>query len=155
MKYYNAEYWLMMNSDNPLIRDQGDTAWVESAKKYASYFESIQDNLPKRFLKSYNQADRFHDYMIDSVALVNAGKYTSAIEFKIRRDQAVYKLLFNGVKRYLVDIPSTRNWMSGILTWGYAEFELDNDRTWIIRILCDLECEIEIHFKHISIREIT
>lgn len=140
-----------MNSDNPDTRDKGDVAWVKMAKKYSAYFEKIKNNLPKSFLKVFENNDWFHDFEIVNINLMNTGKYSPEVEFQIKKNNMVYKLKFTGVKKYVVNIPTTQNWLCGILTWGYTEFELNEDNSWVIRILCDFDCEIELLFKRVSI----
>jgi hypothetical protein len=151
MKYYIGEYWAMMNSNDPKIREEGETKWNKTVKEYGPYFETIKGKLPKTFIKLFNKNSWFHDFVFNSINLTNTGKYVSTVEFQISHDDA-YKITFTGVKGIMINIPTTRNWLCGILTWGYTEFELNNDSSWVIRILCDFDCEIEILFKKISIK---
>jgi len=154
LKYYIGEYWEMMNSDDSDTRDKGDVAWVEMAEKYSTYFETIKNKLPKSFLNTFEKSDWFHDFEIPNVNLINTGKYSPIVEFQIKNSNVVYKLVFTGVKKFVVNIPTIQNWLCGVLTWGYTEFELNDDNLWVIRILCDFDCEIEILFKRISITKI-
>lgn len=154
MKYYLSEYWEMMNSDDPNIQNEGDIAWVENANQYLTYFETIKSRLPKGFFKIFDKNEWFHDFKVENISITNTGKYSSSVELKIRKNSIKYKLLFTGVKNLLINIPTTKNWLYGILTWGYTEFELYNDNLWEIRILCDFDCEIQINYKHVSIKKI-
>ena len=151
MKYYIGEYWAMMNSCDPIIREEGVLKWDETAKNYGAYFQSVKDKLPKRFIKEYEKNDWFHDFAFDSINVSSIVKGASKIELIITNDPISYKISLSGVTSFSVDIPSTRYWMCGKLTWGYSEFELNDDGAWIIRILCDFECELEILFRRISI----
>lgn len=143
-----------MNSDDPQVRDEGDVAWVEMAKQYWSYFETIKNKLPKGFLKIFDKNDWFHDSTIDNINIMNTGKYSSIVEIQICYSDVSYKLTFKGVKKFSVNISSTKNWLGGKMTWGYTEFELNDDASWTMRILCDFDCKIEILFKTISIVKI-
>ena len=154
MKYYMSKYWEMMNSDDPDMRDKGDIGWIENTERYMSYFDTIKENLPKGFLRIFDKNDWFHDFSIENIEIMNTGKYSSIIKFIINRGNILYELTFKGVKSFFVNIPTTQNWMCGILTWGYTEFEMNDEKSWIIRILCDFDCELEILFKHISVKKV-
>lgn len=149
-----SKYWEMMNSDNPDTREKGDNIWIENVNRYMSYFETIKDNLPKNFYRVFNKNDWFHDFSIENIMLGNIKNYSSIIEILISYKSCTYKLIFKGVQAYSVNIPTTQNWLCGKLTWGYTEFEMNDDKSWVIRILCDLNCEIEILFKNISIKKL-
>lgn len=137
MKYYISDYWKMMNSDNPDVREEGEKVWVETAKKYGPYFEAIKSKLPKGFVTIFYKHGWFHNFSINRMNLLNTGRYTPIVESQISHNDTVYKITFTGVSRFLVNIPTTQNWLCGVLTWGYTEFELNDDNSWIIRILCD------------------
>ena len=143
----------MMNSDNLEVQKIGESKWIEKIKEYLFYFETIKSKLPKGFLKEFDKNDWFHDFIIKDIKIINIEKYSSVIEFQISHGQIIYKLTFKGVSRIIFNIPTTKNWLCGMLNWGYTEFEINNDNLWIIRILCDFDCEIEILFKRISINK--
>ena len=155
MKYYIGDYWAMANSCNPEIREEGKTRWVETAKEYGPYFETIRDKLPKGFMKEFDKNNWFHDFTIDIVNIVNIGKKTSTIEFHISHGESGFIITLSGVTGISVNIPNTECWLFGKLTWGYTEFELIDEKKWIVRILCDIECELEIHFRRISIKKLS
>jgi hypothetical protein len=143
-----------MNADDPYVQDKGDAVWVEMAKKYSAYFDTIKNKLPKGFMKIFDKNDWFHDFELNNINLLNTGKYSSVVEFQISHNDVVYKITFTGVKGFSVNIPTTQNWLCGMLTWGYTEFELNDDNSWIVRILCDFDCEIEILFKRITVAKV-
>lgn len=95
----------------------------------------------------------FHDFTFESINVSNIEKGTSTIEFIITHDSISYKITISGVTGLMFNITSTQYWLCGKLTWGYSEFELNDDGRWIIRILCDIECEVEILFKKIGIEK--
>ena len=154
MKYFLGKYWEMMNSDDPDIQNKGGKAWIEMAESYSAYFETIKSKLPKGFLKVFEKNNWFHDCEITSVNLINTKKSSSIVEFRIKIKNAAFKLKLTGVKKFKVDIPTTQNWMCGMLTWGYTEFELNDDNSWSIHILCDFDNEIAVSFKRISIAKV-
>ena len=154
MKYYLGEYWKMMNSDSPDIREEGEAKWTENAKKYGPYFETIREKLPKRFMYEFEKNCWFHDFAIDNINISSAGGKNTITELCISHGESAYKITFTGVRELLLNLPNTRNLMRGKLTWGYSEFEFIDEATWILRILCDLCCEFEIMFKRISIRKL-
>lgn len=155
MKYYVGEYWAMMNSDDPNIREEGEIKWVETAKKYGPYFEFIKDKLPKKFLKEFNKNEWFHDFRFESINIVNTGKRTSTVEFVITHDQIAYRITLLGVTGFMFNVPNAMQcWSFGKLTWGYTEFELNDDGTWSISILCDIDCEVNVRFNKIGIEKL-
>jgi hypothetical protein len=154
VKYYIAKYWTMMNSENLETREKGKAEWIKSAKKYRDYYDGIKGKLPKKFMKEYDKNGWFHDFTFDNINVSNTGGKTSAVELTIGNGQKLYKILLSGVTGVILNVPNTQCWMFGKLTWGYSEFELNDDGTWIISILCDIECEIEMLFKKISIEKV-
>ena len=140
-----------MNSDEPDIREKGKAAWIETAQKYGPYFEEIKKKLPKNFMKTFEKSSWFHDFVFSSINLTNMGKYMSIVEFQISHVEESYKITFSGVNKIAINIPTTQNWLCGNLTWGYTEFELNDDNSWSIRVLCDLDCEISLNFRRIAI----
>ena len=154
MKYYLSEYWIMMNSNNPAIREEGKIKWIETAKKYGPYFETIRDKLPKGFVKEFDKNSWFHDFSIENITITSSRNNTAVIELIISHGEIVYNIVFSGIKGLEINIPSTLGLMGGMLTWGYSEFELNDNNTWTIRVLCDLECEVEIIFQHLSIEKL-
>lgn len=154
MKYYIGEYWAMMNSGDLEKVEEGKIKFVETAKKYGPYFESIKNKLPKKFTKEFDKNSWFHDFTFESINVFNITKGTSTIEFIITHDPISYKITLSGVTDLMINIPSTKRWLCGKLTWGYSEFELNDDGTWIISILCDIDCEVIIHFKKIDIEKL-
>jgi len=151
MNYYIGEYWAMMNSRDSETREEGLIKWDETAKEYGPYFQSIKDKLPKKFIKEFDKNSWFHDFTFVSISVANMKKGASTVELEITNDSDSFRITLSGVMRFAFDIPSTRCWMCGKLTWGYCEFELNDDGTWIVRILCDIECELEILFKKVGI----
>ena len=136
MKYYMGEYWAMMNSDDPKTREEEELKWVETAKKYGPYFESIKNKLPKKFMKEFDENSWFHDFMFKSINIANTGNRTATVEFIIAHNQIAYKIVLLGVTSFMLNVPNTmQSWSFGKLTWGYAEFELNDDKTWTISIL--------------------
>ena len=155
MKYYIGEYWAMANSADSKTREEGELKWIETAEKYGPYFETVKNKLPKHFMKEFTKSDWFHDFIFESISIINKGNRTASIEFVITHGKISYKLIFAGVTGFMFDVPNTMQcWSFGKLTLGYIEFELNDDGTWIISILCDIYCEIEIHFRRISIRKL-
>jgi len=153
MKYYIGEYWYMTNSNDAETREFGEKKWNETAKKYGSYFESIKDRLPKKFYKEFDKNKWFHDFHFVNLNITNIGKCKTDVVFTINMDEISYNITFLGTKELIVNIPQTQNWLMGKLTWGYTEFELNDDKSWTIRILCDLDNEINIRFKNIKINK--
>ena len=151
MKYYIGEYWAMANSTDSKTREEGKLKWNETAKEYAHYFESVKRKLPKKFLNEFDKNNWFHDFYFESIVVSNINKYESVVEFVITLNDVSYKITLKGVNGLTLDIPQTKNWMMGKLTWGYNEFELNDNNSWVIRILCDFCCEIEVLFKQIEI----
>ena len=154
MKYYIGEYWAMMNTSDIKTREEGVKKWDETAKEYGDYFQSIRDKLPKKFTREFDNNCWFHDFTFDSINVSKIEKRTSTIELIITHDTNSFKITLSGVTSFTFNIPSTRCWLCGKLTWGYNEFELSDDGMWIIRILCDIESELEILFKRISIEKL-
>ena len=145
----------MANSGDPKTREEGEAKWGEAAKKYGPYFESIKNKLPKKFMKEYDENSWFHDFAFESINILNTGKRTATIEFVIDHDQISYRIVFLGSTGFMITVPNTvQCWSFGKLTWGYAEFELNDDGTWVISILCDIDCEIQIRFKKICIEKL-
>ena len=155
MKYYIGEYWAMMNSSNSDTREEGKIKWDETAKEYGPYFRLIRDKLPKKFMKEFDRNSWFHDFMFDSINIANTGNKTATVEFVIAHAPITYKIVFSGVTGFTLNVPNTLQcWSFGKLTWGYVEFELHDDKTWTISILCDIDCEVEIHFSKIGIEKL-
>ena len=155
MKYYISEYWAMVNSTDANLREEGKTKWDESAKKYGPYFESIKNMLPKNFIEEFNKNNWFHDFQFNSMHVFNLGEQITNVELYISHNSISYKIILSGVKGVSFNIPTTQSWLFGKLTWGYTEFELNDDKIWIIRILCDIECEIEVLFETINILDLS
>jgi hypothetical protein len=151
MKYYIGEYWAMANSTDPQERARGKTKWTETAKKYGDYFKSVKSMLPKGFLKIFETNNRFHDFRFDSISILDFKKCVSTVLLSISLDDATYEIRFFGVEKMYADIKASNWWLCGELTWSYSEFELNEEGKWILRILCDVESELEIIFKRISI----
>ena len=83
---------MMMNSENPETRDEGEARWIERAKKYGPYFETIRDKLPKRFLNEFDKNCWFHDFTIDNLNVTSSGDRTTVIEMIISHGEIVYKI---------------------------------------------------------------
>ena len=141
----------MANSNNPKVREEGIIKWNEAAKKYGPYYETIKNKLPKKFLIEFEKNSEFHDFTFDNINIANSGKNISTVEWVINHEDVSYKITLSGARGFTIDVPNSQWWLFGKLSWGYTEFELNDDGTWIIRILCDIECEIEVLFKRISI----
>ena len=154
MKYYIGKYWVMSNSTDPQVREEGKKKWIETAKKYGDYYMSIKNKLPKGFLKAYESNYWFHDFHFNHINILDIDRYSSSVEFSISHEDTTYILTFCKVKKMLFDIQTANTWLMGKLTWGYSEFELNSDGTWIIRILCDFVCELEIVFKRVRISKV-
>ena len=154
MKYYIGKYWAMANSTDHQEQALGKMKWTETAKEYGSYYESIKNMLPQVFLKEFESKNWFHDFCFESISIIDFNKYVSTVVFGISLDDDSYVITFLGVEKIIFNIPNTHSWLCGKLTWGYTEFELIHNDTWIIRILCDIECELEIVFKHICISKV-
>ena len=153
MKYYLSEYWMMMNSDNPETREEGKEKWIESVSKYGPYFKTVRDKLPKRFMKEFDKNSQFHDFSIDNINISSNENNTITIDLNISYEESVYKLKLFDIKGLLINMPSTKNLFASKLTWGYTEFELNNN-TWTMRVLCDLQCELGFIFKKIGIEKL-
>ena len=154
MKYYLNEYWEMVDLSDPIAIEEARTKWIKTAEKYKPYFDTIKDKLPKGFMKEFSKNSWFHDFNIDNINITSTYNGTTSIILNISHKECAYKLTFLGVERSFINIPNTKGFMYGKLTWGYPEFELNDDNTWIIRVLCDQKCEFEIHFKRISIEKL-
>ena len=151
MKYYKSEFWKDINSANSDIRKKAESDWNEAMKQYGSYFDTIKDKLPKKFIKEYYKHGGFHDYVFTDISISKIEKYFSAVDISINNDEKFWHIKLSGVSSILLDIPTSRNWLCGNLTWGYTEFELIESGIWVIRILCDIDCKIKVCFKKISI----
>jgi hypothetical protein len=154
MKYYIGEYWRMMNSSDSTIREEGKKRWDEATKQYGPYFELIKRKLPKRFLAQFLEANWFHDFGFESIRITNQGRQIATVEFILTHGDISYKLVMFGVTGFRIDVPNTKSWLFGKMIWGYVEFELLDEKTWIIRILCDMDCEIEVMFRRIQVAKI-
>ena len=142
----------MMNSDNPETREEGKEKWIESVSKYGPIFKTIRDKLPKRFMTEFEKSSWFHDFTIDNINISSNENKTTVLDIDISHEESAYRLKFSGINGLVINIPGTKNLFGGKLTWGYTEFEQNND-IWTIRILCDLHCELEIIFKKVGIEK--
>lgn len=138
----------MMQSSNKEEREEGEKSFTENDKKYGLYFDSIKKKLPSKFIKQFYEKEWFHDYKITNLQISNEKKVTARIDIEKSEDK--FSIVLSDVQTLLFDIPNKTNWMLGKLTWGYTEFELKDNKYWIVRILCDFNCELEVHFKSIS-----
>ena len=155
MKYYIGKYWAMANSADAATREKGSKKWLSSTKKYGPYFEIIKDKLPKKFIQEFNKNHWFHDFVFDDISIINAGWQKQNIQLSISNDDNAYKILLAKVIGFAINVPTTKYRSSGNMSWGYSEFELLDDNTWVLRILCDIFCEMEFNFNKISITKIT
>lgn len=150
MKYMKKEYWNMINSENEETRIIGEKKWDEGAAQYSSYFNTIQGELPKRFLTLYKKYHGFHDVGILSINIENIGHSKSEIEIKLENG---YIISYKGVVGYTINVPKDKDWISDIMWWGYSEFELLDNKLWENRLLFDLDSTMEIVFKKIMVKK--
>lgn len=151
MKYFHGKLWTDMNIGNRELAREAELQWDILANEYSEYFKIIKDKLPKGFLRTYLKTHGFHDYVFDNINLSNTEKKKSVIEFIVSHGDEKYKIILMGVEKFSINVSSTENWIFGKLAWGYDEFELIGDNLWVIRILCDFDCEMEVLFKRIAI----
>ena len=154
MKYFKGEYWAMSNSVNEKTREKGDELWDINDKQYSEYIQTVENKLPKVFIKIYYDNHGFHDYHVKKIAIdcFEKSKFNISITLTHRAD--IFLLKYTGVIAINFDIPLNHDWMGGKMEWGYDEFELLENGIWEHRILCDFDCEFHIRFKTISAKKI-
>ena len=140
----------MMQSSVEKERIEGRRKFIKSAKKYGIYFDKIKDRLPKDFKEKFDNHKWFHDFKIVSIQIVNETEETDVI-ILIHQEDIILNIKLSSVCKISIDIPNKNYWLPGRMTWGYTEFELLDNDIWSIRILCDINCELEFHFRKIDI----
>jgi uncharacterized short protein YbdD (DUF466 family) len=78
-----------------------DEELLKAYSDYSNYLESIQDRLPKKLIKAYKFADRFHDYRIAKLIYYGDGrifkKDKDKIEMVIDLDDNEIQMTFDNV----------------------------------------------------------
>jgi hypothetical protein len=153
MKFFVGRYWEMINSSQQTERESGDRLWSENVNRYLAYYDSVKHLLPKSFLDVYTDNANFHDFYISAVKTYSRTKGMFGAVIDISGSDKSYQVFFSGVTLFRTNIVSTDWMICGKLSWGYSELELLNDGLWRIGILCDVNCEIEIQFRRVAIKD--
>lgn len=153
MRYFKSEYWYMINSLDAEERKEGEIKSKQASAKYAEYFDSIKDQLPKSYLKKYDQYHGFHDFEITNICMICSHKHTIDVEIHLSFKNNIYLILFQKVSKFTSSLPEGELIGQDTLTWGYDEIEVDQN-IWTMRVLCNYDFELEISFEKIKFKQL-
>ena len=140
-----------------LTKNMAEKQWLINSELYKSYFNTIRDKLPPKFIKIYDEENGFHDCIIKEITI-------KSIERKTKRDTINFLIvLSNGTVNYFIEfknaeiikmnVSSNIYCICGRISWGYSEFEILDNKKIKLSILCDVINEIELIFDNIVINK--
>jgi hypothetical protein len=157
MKFYKTDRWCSYY-DKPSFSDE---EWEKWANAYAEYIKTVNDKLPKGFVRLYYLKHGFHDFIISSICIQNQRPNKINVEIELDADYSEldnanekYLLTYRNVSHYSINVPEDKQWFFHNMQWLADEFYLHEDGMWSHRIMCDGNCEIKVHFKQISIKKL-
>lgn len=150
MFFYRTENWCLF----PNQECHSDSDWEKWDKAYSEYWGDISKYLPKTFLKQYESNNGFHDFQLKELHIYQNNENSIKITLLISMCNEEWLITYSGVQNYTFNIPHDKKWCFGRMEWLTDEFHLLKDETWVHRIMCDGNCEIQIHFKKVGIKHI-
>lgn len=167
MKYFRPDLWEKINSEVEQERQEAELEWQKNDKKYWESFQKTKQYLPKDYLLIYQKNHCFHDCLISGLEVVkkpddNGGSIS--IEIKISKGPQNWLIRYRNVTQFHLNFVAEEqlSFYSGINInsnawdeWGYDEFSCVDEDVLSHEILFSSSRTILIHFKRISIENLS
>lgn len=152
MKYFRFRYWDEFATKEEIQRS--GKADEKRIKQYWKYFATIEEKLPKHYLKEYYAHDGFHDSTIEDIHIQKAGYSDTKIVISLKHNDVRHLLTYSKVTEFQINMPGQHNHHWEKMIWGYGEMELLESGLWCNSVLFADASEMKIVFHKISIKRI-
>lgn len=153
MKYFTSELWNAINSEIATERKRGKLEWLLNSEKYNKYFsKKIKNKLKPSFIKTYNDENRFHDFIISNIQITNLNNKKCNIKITIEKSGIYHSINYYNITAFNYNMINEVNFKYSCLHWGYDEFELLENMNLRHSILFDNFDKLQIEFKKIILK---
>lgn len=127
MKYFTYELWKGFNSRDEKIRIKANDEWKTNIKLYKNEFKKAQVRLTKKFLKTLDKNNYFHDFYLNKMDIEedDSKKKLFNLILTLKHDKEVWTMKYINVNKINMNYSLEYNKLGfgkGLCTIGYSEF---------------------------------